>query len=267
MLGRVLCDSCSGNVDNPSLPSGEPGEVQGSILSVKNIPTELIQKIAYNCTSLDYANLRQSSKFFSEKLESFEEMKERLLEKKCTGEVAFLRRRMLDCHALKDFLCTDKNDDIFCALKNIRIVKGTWLLATPSVHISVKYPRPSDISQDRIHDILSKFYHGLELSMGEIERACVVNEDGFLNSSMMLPFYCIEKQIGLRSLFYEAESLFDSTEGDERYLLAVVVSKLKDYLCEGGATGLTKDYIVAISSKFPGLFKAGSSVLNAIELI
>ena len=260
-------------IQHPSLNNNQEiinniTQVYNQPLFLEQLPTEIIQNIAFNLETDSYAQLRLASRKMKDILPSFKTMLNRL-EHGCSGEVKKNYELMYE-RSITERLENEKNDYLLQAISHVFV--GQRYSHNNYYEISTHYRpigRSVNIHWDcdiliRCSDIITISPHNNYAGKytisggGSIDgKNAIVSTIGFHNKKM--------NKDTINIIFKSFNDIFTKNNTNSRLIVAISAHKLRDYLATQRLNDFSKKDIDRCVSQHPILFKAGKVVADYIS--
>lgn len=220
------------------------------ILSITNLPIELMQKVAFQLNPKDYENLRKTCLTLNNKLPDINKIFEKLDNGKCRGEYRENLQNVSLYH-LRNYLQSKDGEKNFHALNSVNIKKSeNKIIIGYEDHVNPALDDATKIFQWNLSNKNKNFTPYLTYSSG---KTSVILDGGQLT----------EKSTA--DIFHSLNKIHKYSEGVERDFIAILAVKIKDVICESPPTDVSKNTLEGIFSDYPEMFNNGEGVRYILQ--
>src|SRR5450830_416249 len=194
------------------------------IIGIRNLPAEVLEKIALKLPGKDYAALRQTCQLIHQSLPSVNSMNESI-NQGLSGEREGPYKEIVNA-AKNEYISKVARGAILDALETIKVGIFYDVRNDNDGDIALLCRYPHQLPGERaVLNVLDSFY-GLILGKAFIQHARVTHA---LQYSVI--FLACDNLTSIKQLFSSANQVFNQCKGGEKLVLASLISALKLHLC------------------------------------
>ncbi|WP_162505707.1 F-box protein [Candidatus Arsenophonus triatominarum] len=216
--------------DSESTSSNNQNSPLANVTGIKNLPTELIENIAFRLTAKDYGNFRQASKDFASKLESVKSMAEDYYNNDfsftCEGELRENKSKLVaNSYGLYRCITAQASSQTLEALSDLKNIHYHYH------HDNVALIRQRCYFMKNRHNafIFLKRLDSVPISTRFI---LMIEVNDFYFSLQMLFNKDKDNREDIAAIFNKAHELFISDKTDKGLIIAAIMSSLYKYLSQ-----------------------------------
>jgi hypothetical protein len=219
------------------------------IIGIRNLPAEVLQKIALKLPREGYAALRQTCKWARQPLLSVKAMNE-CINQGLSGEREEPYKKIVNT-AKNEYISKVARGAILGALKTIKV--GRFYDAgndhDGDIALLCRYPS----QRDKEREVLKVLDSFCELIRG---KASIKHFRVLYKPQHSVIFLASHELASIEKLFFSANKVFKECKGGEKLVLASLVTALKLHLCRN----LTEADIDNLAAHYPDMFSMGEII-------